>query len=49
MSQPFMYAIAAMYLVAGISFASQGKIEWMVLAFSWATGNFILGFISAQT
>jgi hypothetical protein len=46
MSQAFMYAIALMYVCAGVSFAWDGKIAWCVLSFSWATGNFILGFIS---
>jgi hypothetical protein len=46
MSASFMYAIALMYLGAGISFAWDGKIAWCVLSFSWATGNFILGYIS---
>lgn len=49
MSQPFLYAIAALYLLAGISFAYEMKLAWAGLAFSWAIGNFLIGFISAQT
>ena len=46
MSTAFMYAIALMYVIAGVSFAWEGKLEWTVLSFSWATGNFILGYVS---
>ena len=46
MSQPFMYAIAIMYVSAGVAFAWEGKLEWTALTFSWASGNFILGYIS---
>lgn len=41
-----MYAVALMYLCAGVSFAWDYKIPWSILCFSWATGNFILGYIS---
>ena len=46
MSPPFMYAIAVMYLGAGVSFAWEGKVAWCCLCFSWAVGNFILGYIN---
>lgn len=46
MSTPFMYAIGALYLCAMVSFAYEGKIAWAGVAFSWAAGNFLIGFIS---
>lgn len=46
MSQAFMYAIACLYLCAMIAFAYDGKIAWAGVAFSWALGNFLIGFIS---
>lgn len=46
MSAPFMYAIALMYVSAGVSFAWDGKLAWCGLCFSWAAGNFILGYIN---
>lgn len=49
MSQAFMYAVAAMYLAAMVSFAHDGKVLWAALCLSWAIGNFLIGFISAST
>ena len=47
MSQAFLYAIAALYLCAGVSFAWDMKLAWAGLCLSWATGNFLIGYISA--
>lgn len=41
-----MFAIATMYLCAGISYAWEGKVEWCVVAFCWGIGNLVLGYIS---
>ena len=46
MSQAFMYAIAIMYVSAGVAFAWEGKLDWCGLSFCWGAGNFILGYIS---
>lgn len=48
MSTPFLYAIAVLYLGAAISFAWQMKLAWAGLCFSWAVGNFLIGFISQR-
>ena len=48
MSTPFMYAIAVLYLCAGVSFAYELKLAWAGLSFSWATGCFLIGYISAS-
>lgn len=41
-----MYAIAVLYLGAGIAFAWDGKLAWCGVAFSWSAGNFLIGYIS---
>ena len=41
-----MYAVAVMYLAAMVAFAYEGKLAWAGVSFSWALGNFLLGFIS---
>ena len=46
MSQPFMLAIATMYMGAAVSFAWEGKAMWCALCVSWAVGNGILAYIS---
>jgi hypothetical protein len=46
MSTPFMYAIAVLYLCAAIAFAYEMKLAWAGVAFSWAAGNFLIGYLS---
>jgi hypothetical protein len=45
-SQPFMLAIAIMYLGASICFAWEGKAAWCGLSICWGAGNLILAYIS---
>lgn len=43
-----MYAIAAMYAAAGISYAIQGKPMWFAICFCWGVGNALLAILSTK-
>ena len=46
MSAGFMYAIAAMYGCAAISFYAEGKYLWFVISVCWGIGNALLALMS---
>ena len=48
MSAAFMFAIAAMYLAAFLSFYIEGKYLWAVICICWGIGNALLGLMSLK-
>ena len=46
MSSAFMICIALLYGLACLSFLSEGKFAWALVALSWGLGNALLAHIS---
>lgn len=48
MSSAFMFAIAAMYGAAAVSFYFEGKLPMFMVCLSWGIGNAMLGLESLK-